>query len=101
MEELQMLNNPNWYRQHDGLDRFIAWLEAQPENTYEWNDCEDCLFARYARVLGLRLGQAWGSLHPEGRIAMDCQIGYGDGRQCYADALARAKLATTLSLVVP
>jgi hypothetical protein len=37
------------------------------------------------------------------RIAMElyCQIGSGDGRQCYADALARAKLATTLSLVVP
>jgi hypothetical protein len=34
-EELQMLDNPNWYRQHDGLDRFIAWLEEQTENTYE------------------------------------------------------------------
>ena len=98
-----MLDNTNWYRHHDGLDRFIAWLEGQPENTYEWDDCEDCLFARYARALGMRLGQAWGSLHPNGRIAMElyCQIGSGDGRQCYADALARAKLATTLSLVVP
>ena len=37
------------------------------------------------------------------RVAMElhCQIGSGDGRQCYADALARAKLATTLSFVVP
>jgi hypothetical protein len=41
-----MLDNANWYRRDDGLDRFIAWLEAQPENTYDWDDCEDCLFAR-------------------------------------------------------
>jgi len=73
------------------LDQFIAWLEAQPENTYNWDDCKDCLFARYARTLGVQLGQAWGSLHSDGRIAMElyCQIGSGDGRQCYADALAR------------
>jgi hypothetical protein len=88
-----MLDNANWYRQPDGLDRFIAWLEAQPENTYEWDDCEDCLFARYARALGMRLGQAWGSLHPDGCIAMElyCRIGAGDGRQFCAEALARAK----------
>jgi hypothetical protein len=102
-EEPQMLDNANWYR-HDGLDRFIAWLEGQPESTYEWDDCEDCLFARYARALGMQLGQAWHSLHPDGRIAMElyCVIGEGDhdGKQSYADALARAKLATTLSLVV-
>jgi hypothetical protein len=51
----------------------------------------------------MKLGQAWGSLHADGRIAMElyCQIGSGDGRQRYADALARAKLATTLGLVVP
>jgi hypothetical protein len=98
-----MLDNANWYRRDDGLDRFIAWLEGQPDNTYESDDCEDCLFARYARTLGMRLGQAWGSLHPDGRIAMElyCQIGAGDGRQFYTDALARAKLATTLSIVVP
>ena len=35
------------YLQHDGLDRFISWLAAQPENIYEWDDCEDCLFSRY------------------------------------------------------
>jgi hypothetical protein len=23
-EELQMLDNANWYRQHDGLDQFIS-----------------------------------------------------------------------------
>ena len=83
------------YLQHDGLDRFISWLEAQPENTYEWDDCEDCLFARYARTLGVQLGQAWCSLHPDGRTAMElyCQIGGGDdgGKQSYVDALARAK----------
>jgi len=83
------------YLQHDGLGRFISWLEAQPENTYEWDDCEDCLFARYARTLRMELGQAWYSLHPEGRIAMEPyhQIGAGDdgGRQFYADTLARAK----------
>ena len=100
-----MLDNTNWYRQHQGLDRFISWLEAQPDNTYEWDDCEDCLFARYARALGMQLGEAWHSLHPDGRTAMKiyCAIGEGDhgGRQSYVDALTRAKLATTLGLVVP
>jgi hypothetical protein len=89
-----MLDNANWHRQQEGLDRFISWLEAQPENTYEWDDCEDCLFARYARMLGV-LGQERYSLHPDGRIAMElyCQISAGDrgGRQSYVDALARAK----------
>jgi hypothetical protein len=90
-----MLDRTNWHRRHDGLDRFISWLEAQPENTYEWDDCENCLFARYAKTLGVQLRQAWHSLHPDGRIAMAlyCQIGAGDdgGRQYYANALARAK----------
>jgi hypothetical protein len=78
-----MLDYANWCRRHDGLDRFIAWLEAQPGSTYEWNDCEDCLFARHTGTLGMRLGQAWGSLHPDGRIAMELyrQIGASDGRQ--------------------
>jgi hypothetical protein len=91
-----MLDNTNWYQRHDGLDRFISWLEAQREGTYEWDDCADCLFARYASRLGVQLGQAWHSLHPDGRIAMELyyQIGAGDdgsGSQSYADALARAK----------
>jgi hypothetical protein len=90
-----MLDNANWYQRHDGLDRFISWLQAQREDTYEWYDCENCLFARYARSYGVKLGQAWYSLHPDGRVAMElyCQIGAGDegGRQSYADALARAK----------
>jgi hypothetical protein len=88
--ERNMLDRTNW--RHDGLDRFISWLEAQPENTYEWDDCEDCLFARYARTLGVQLGEVWHSLHPDGRIAMALytQIGAGDhgGRQSY---VARAK----------
>jgi hypothetical protein len=90
-----MLDRTNWHRRHDGLDQFISWLEAQPENTYEWDDCEDCLFARYASTLGVQLGEAWHSLHLDGRIAMAIytQIGAGDhgGRQSYADALTRAK----------
>jgi hypothetical protein len=88
-----MLDRTNW--RHDGLGRFISRLEAQPENAYQWDDCEDCLFARYARTLGVQLGEAWHSLHPDGRIAMElyCHIGAGDhgGRQSYVDALARAK----------
>jgi hypothetical protein len=91
--ERNMLDRTNW--RNNGLDRFISWLEAQPEKTYEWDDCEDCLFARYARTLGVQLGEAWHSLHPDGRIAMALytQIGAGDhgGMQFYADALARAK----------
>jgi hypothetical protein len=55
----------------------------------------DCLFARYARTLGVQLGEAWHSLHPDGRIAMAIYtpIGAGDqgGRQSFVDALARAK----------
>ena len=90
-----MLDNANWYRRHDGLDQFISWLESQRDDTYEWDDCEDCLFARYARTLGVELGQAWSSLHPDARIAMHLygEIGAGDDgdRQSYADALARAK----------
>ena len=90
-----MLDNTSWYRRHDGLDRFIWWLKAQREDTYEWDDCEDCLFARYARTLGVELGQAWSSLHPNGRMAMElyCHIGAGDegDKQSYAGALARAK----------
>ena len=90
-----MLDNANWYRRGDGLDRFISWLESQREDTYEWDDCEDCMFARYASTLGVQLRQAWSSLHPDGRIAMELywQIGGADdgGRQSYADALARAK----------
>jgi len=43
----------------------------------------------------VQLGQAWFSLHPDGRIAMElyCQIGARDdgGKQSYVDALARAK----------
>jgi hypothetical protein len=90
-----MLDNTSWYRPHNGLDRFISWLEAQRENAYEWDDCEDCLFARYARMLAVQLGQAWCSLHPDGRVATElyCQIGAGDqgGSQSYVDALARTK----------
>jgi hypothetical protein len=66
-----MLDNANWYRQHDGLNRFISWLEAQRDDIYEWDNCADCLFARYARALGVKLEQAWCSLHPNGRIAME------------------------------
>jgi hypothetical protein len=90
-----MLDNANWYQRHDGLDRFISWLDSQGDGTYEWDDCEDCLFARYAKTLGVRLGHAWSSLHPNGRIAMElyCHIGGADngGNQSYSDALARAK----------
>jgi hypothetical protein len=90
-----MLDNANWYRRHDGLDRFITWLEVKRDDTYEWDDCENCLFARYARTLGVHLGQAWKSLHLDARIAMElyCHIGGGGngGSQSYADALARAK----------
>jgi hypothetical protein len=75
-----MLDNTNWYRTHEGLDRFVSWLGSQREDTYNWDDCENCLFARYARTLGVHLGQAWKSLHPDAHIAMEL-----------ADALARAK----------
>jgi hypothetical protein len=54
-----MLDRTNW--RNNGFDRFISWLEAQPENSYQWDDCEDCLFARYARTLGVQLGEAWHS----------------------------------------
>ena len=75
-----MLDNTNWYRRHDGLDRFISWLESQREDTYEWDDCEHCLFARYARTFGVQVGQARSPLVPDGRIAMElyCRIGGGD-----------------------
>jgi hypothetical protein len=77
------------------LDRFISWLGSQRDDTYDWDDCENCLFARYARALGVHLGHARNSLHPDARISMElyCHIGGGDngGRQSYADALARAK----------
>jgi hypothetical protein len=90
-----MLDNTNWYRRHEGLDRFISWLGSQREDTYDWDDCANCLFARYARTLGVRLGQAWNSLHPDGSTAMELyyHIGGGDngGRQSYVDALARAQ----------
>jgi hypothetical protein len=89
-----MLDNANWYRQDNGLDQFISWLDSQGDDTYEWDDCENCLFARYAKSYGLKLGQAWYSLHSDGRVAMElyCQIGGDDGgRRTYADALARAK----------
>jgi len=82
----------------------ISWLEAQREDTYEWDDCEDCLFARYARTLGVQLGQAWCSPHPDGRVAMElyCQIGGGDegGNQSYVDALARAKYCKERPMLV-
>jgi hypothetical protein len=52
---VHMLDNTNWHRRHDGLDRFISWLEPQREDTYEWDDYEDCLFARFVRMLGEQL----------------------------------------------
>jgi hypothetical protein len=37
-----MIDNINWYRRRDGLDLFVLWLEARREDTYVWDNCEEC-----------------------------------------------------------
>ncbi len=66
-----MLYNPNWNKPPIvSLEGLIAWLRSKdPNESYRFSDCDNCLFAQYMRAYGLYANdggsslEIWGELH--------------------------------------
>jgi hypothetical protein len=100
-----MLFSPKWETQAE-INRFrsdlLAWLAAQPEQSYDFKEPENCLIARYIRHLSVkdqdRLLSAVGVKHQDRLLSaeqIDALVGNSnfliDDPQTYSGALERAR----------